>query len=76
MLKHSEISRSKTKFNKKIDKNIEIYKNIAKETSTEFTGYFDLQGTAMVKYILKKQKDNDLIMITRSKRRGRRRNNP
>ncbi len=35
MVKHSEISRAKTKFNKKIDKNIGIYKDIAKEISIQ-----------------------------------------
>ncbi|MBN1298441.1 MAG: alanine--tRNA ligase, partial [Actinobacteria bacterium] len=50
---HSEKSRKKTAFDKKIDLNLENYKMIAKNIEVEFFGYQHTAGNASIKYIFK-----------------------
>ena len=53
MSMHSEKSRKKTSFDKKIDTNLELYKKISKEIEVEFSGYQEIKGTSVIMHILK-----------------------
>ncbi|MBM3712954.1 MAG: hypothetical protein FJW56_05910, partial [Actinobacteria bacterium] len=50
---HSEKSKVKTAFNKKVDLNLDLYKKIATEIEVYFSGYEKLKTDTIVKYILK-----------------------
>ncbi len=50
---HSEKSRKKISFDKKIDTNLELYKRLSKETEVEFSGYQELRGTGVIMHLIK-----------------------
>ena len=51
---HSEKSKAGTAFNKKIDANIDTYKNIAVGAETEFTGYNETKYSSKIIMVLEK----------------------
>lgn len=61
---HSEKSREKTAFNKKIDMNLDLYKKIAEKVEVEFTGYCQFSSDAIVKGILKLNEDGSLSQVS------------
>jgi len=61
---HSEKSKSKTEFDKKIDANIELYKKISRQIDSEFIGHHQYSNDAKIEYILKKDKDRSLTAVS------------
>ncbi|MBM3699798.1 MAG: alanine--tRNA ligase [Actinobacteria bacterium] len=61
MAMHSEKSRKKTAFDKKIDTNLELYKRISKKTEVDFIGYQELRGAAVIMHLLKHKDENGAV---------------
>jgi len=60
---HTEKSKKKTSFDKKIDKNLDLYRNLAKEIHVEFLGYEKDQANTVIEKIISSP-DGGSTMLT------------
>ena len=60
---HTEKSKKKTSFDKKIDKNLDLYRNLAKEIHVEFLGYEKDQANTVIERIISSPDDGSARVI-------------
>ena len=60
---HTEKSKKKTSFDKKIDKNLDLYRNLAKEIHVEFLGYEKDQANTVIEKIISPPDSGNTMVI-------------
>ncbi len=60
---HSEKSRNKTSFDKKIDENLYLYRTMAKEIQVEFLGYEKDQANTCIEKIISSPDNENMVIV-------------